>query len=179
MCSDTASNEAVVWDTVGWLPSRPLHSDNSATLSATGTVDGSTSNALDHVTSPCAGSGASSTRPPPALLVTLAISMASADQVGRLLRPHVDGGGESDRAVDDHADAHAEVGVVGRRVRMRVVEAHRLAPDALDPELGRLAAEAAPSAASASAERSSGASGISRPGWAAQGAGRRRRRWRR
>ena len=45
-------------------------------MSAIGTVVGSTSNALDHVTSPCEGSGASSTCPPPALRVTLAISMA-------------------------------------------------------------------------------------------------------
>ena len=45
-------------------------------MSAIGTVDGSTSNALDQVTSPWDGSGASSIRPPPALLVTRAMSMA-------------------------------------------------------------------------------------------------------
>ena len=63
-------------ETTGCASSRLLHSASSATLSASGTVDGSISKALDQVTSPCAGSGASSTRPPPARLVTLAISLA-------------------------------------------------------------------------------------------------------
>ena len=62
-----------------------------------------------------------------------------AHQVGRLLRPHVDRGGEPDRAVDHDAHAHAEVRVVGRGLRKRVVETHRLAADPLDPQLGRLA----------------------------------------
>ena len=129
-----------MWDTAAWSPSRPLHSASSAILSASGTVDGSTSNALDHVTSPWDGSGASSTRPPPARLGDPRHLHGPAHQVGRLLRPHVDRGGEPDRAVDHDAHAHAEVGVVGRRLGLGVVEADRLAPDALDPELGRLAA---------------------------------------
>ena len=62
-----------------------------------------------------------------------------AHQVGRLLRPHVDRGGEADRAIDHDAHAHAEVGVVGRRLGLGVVEADDLAADALDPQLGRLA----------------------------------------
>ena len=66
----------MVCDTAAWSPSRALHSASREILSAIGTVVGSTSNALDHVTSPCGGSGASSTRPPPALCVTLAISVA-------------------------------------------------------------------------------------------------------
>ena len=105
-----------------------------------GTVDGSTVNALDHVTSPCDGSGASSTASTPGPARHPGHLHGLPDEVGRLLRPHVDRGGEPDRAVDDHAHAHAEVGVVGRGLGLRVVEAHRLAPDALDPELGRLAA---------------------------------------
>ena len=63
-----------------------------------------------------------------------------ANQVGRLLRPHVDRGGEAHRAVGDDAHAHAEVRVVGRRLGTGVVQAHRLAADPLDPQLGRLAA---------------------------------------
>ena len=127
-------------DTAGWPPSRRLHSESSAILSAIGTVVGSTSKALDQDTSPCDGSGANSTRPPPAMLVTFAMSMAPSDEGRRLLRPHVDRGGEPDRAVDHDAHAHAEVRVVRRRLGVGVVEADRLAPDALDPELGRLAA---------------------------------------
>ena len=61
-------------------------------------------------------------------------------QVGRLFRPDVDRGGEAHRTVDNDAHAHAEVRVVGRRLGAGVMEAHRLAADALDPELGRLAA---------------------------------------
>ena len=63
-----------------------------------------------------------------------------ADEAGRLLGAHVDRGGEPDRSVDHDAQAHAEFGVVRRRLGVRVVEADHLAPDALDPELGRLAA---------------------------------------
>ena len=63
-----------------------------------------------------------------------------AHQVGRLFGPDVDRGGEAHRAVDHDAHAHAEVRVVGRRLGLRVVETDRLAADALDPELGRLAA---------------------------------------
>ena len=62
------------------------------------------------------------------------------DEVGRLLRPHVDRGGEPHCAVAHDADAHTEFGVVRRRLGQGVVEAHGLAPDALDPELGGLAA---------------------------------------
>ena len=62
------------------------------------------------------------------------------DEAGCLLGAHVDRGGVPDRSVDDHAQAHAEFGVVRRRLGVRVVEADHLAPDALDPELGRLAA---------------------------------------
>ena len=76
VCSDTASNDAEVCETTGCSPRRRLQSASSATLSASGTVDGSISNALDQVTSPCGGSGASSTRPPPARLVTRAMSRA-------------------------------------------------------------------------------------------------------
>ena len=57
----------------------------------------------------------------------------------RLFRAHVDGGGEPDCSVDHDAQAHAELGVVRRGLGMRVVETDRLAPDALDAELGRLA----------------------------------------
>ena len=102
-------------------------------------VEGSTSNALDQVTSPWAGSGASSTRPPPARLVTRRHLPGLAHQVGRLFGPDVDRGGEAHRAVDHDAHAHAEVRVVGRRLGLRVVQADGLAADALDPELGRLA----------------------------------------
>ena len=109
-------------------------------MSASGTVDGSISNALDQVTSPCDGSGASSTRPPPARLVTLAISRAWRTRLAASSRPHVDRGGEADRAVDHDAHAHAEVRVVGRRLGLGVVQADGLAADALDPQLGRLAA---------------------------------------
>ena len=63
-----------------------------------------------------------------------------AHQVGRLFRPHVDRGGEADRAVDHDAHAHAEFRVVGRRLGTGVVQADGLAADALDPKLGRLAA---------------------------------------
>ena len=63
-----------------------------------------------------------------------------AHQVGRLLRPHVDRGGEPDRAVGHDAHAHAEVRVVGRRLGTGVVEAHGLAADSFDPQLGRLTA---------------------------------------
>ena len=62
------------------------------------------------------------------------------DEGARLLRSHVDGGGEPDGAIDDHAHAHAELGVIRRRLGVRVVQADRLVPDALDPELRRLAA---------------------------------------
>ena len=127
-------------DTASWSPSRRLQSASSATLSASGTVDGSISNALDHVTSPCDGSGASSTRPPPALLVTFAISRARRTRLAASSRPHVDRGGEADRAVGHDAHAHAEVRVVGGRLGTGVVEAHGLAADPFDPQLGRLAA---------------------------------------
>ena len=63
-----------------------------------------------------------------------------ADEVRRLLRPHVNRGGEADRAVDDDAHTHAEVRVVGRRLRMGVVQAYRLAANPFDPQFGRLAA---------------------------------------
>ncbi len=63
-----------------------------------------------------------------------------AHQVGRLFGPYIDGGGEADRAIDDDAHAHAEVRVVGRRLRMGVVEADGLAADPFDPQLGGLAA---------------------------------------
>ena len=66
----------MVCDTAAWRPRRPLHSASRPILSAIGTVAGSISKALDHVTSPWEGSGASSTRPPPARLVTRAISLA-------------------------------------------------------------------------------------------------------
>ncbi len=62
-----------------------------------------------------------------------------AHQVGRLGGPHVDRGGEADRAVDHDAYAHAEVRVVGRRLGPGVVQADGLVADALDPQLGRLA----------------------------------------
>ena len=60
-------------------------------------------------------------------------------QVGRLFGPHVDRGGEADRAVDHDAHAHAEVRIVGRRLGMGVVQADGLAANALDPQLGGLA----------------------------------------
>ena len=61
-----------------------------------------------------------------------------AHQVGRLLRPHVDRGGETDRAVDHDAHAHAEFRVVGRGLGVGVAQADGLAADALDPQLGGL-----------------------------------------
>ncbi len=64
--SPTLSTSAVTWETTSSASNRRLRSSSSATLSARGTVAGSMSNALVHVTSPCEGSGASSTRPPPA-----------------------------------------------------------------------------------------------------------------
>ena len=109
-------------------------------MSAIGTVDGSTSNALDHVTSPCDGSGASSTRPPPALLVTLAISMA------RRTRLAASSGRTSTVAAKPTAPSTTTRTPMPKSVSSAVVsgrgvvEADHLAADALDPELGRLAA---------------------------------------
>ena len=144
VCSDTASREAVVCDTAGWSPSRELHSDSRAIFSAMGTVEGSTSNALRPRDVTVRRLGRQLDAPAPGPARDLRHLHGPTDEVGRLLWPHVDGGGEPHRAVDHHAHAHAEVRVVGGRLGMRVVETHHLAADALDPELGRLAAGGGP-----------------------------------
>ena len=127
-------------ETTAWSPSVRHHSDRRATFSAMGTPEGSISNALDHTTSPWGGSGASSTAPAARPAGDPRHLHGTGDETGCLLGAHVDGGGVPDGSVDDHAQAHAEFGVVRRGLGVRVVEADHLAPDALDPELGRLAA---------------------------------------
>ncbi len=127
-------------------------------MSASATVAGSISNALVHVTSPCEGSGASSTRPPPAWAVTRAVSMALRTRLAASVGADVDRGGEPDGAVDHDPDAHAELGVVRGALGCGVTQADPLGADALDPELGVRAAPglAVERAASVSAASSSG-----------------------
>ena len=133
----TLSTSAVTWETascasnsaaplleqrhlVGQRHRRP---DRSRTSSST-------------CTSPCEGSGASSTRPPPARAVTRAVSMALRTRLAASVGRDVDRGGEPDCAIDHDPHAHAELGVVGRAFGCGVAEADTLGADALDPQLG-------------------------------------------
>ncbi len=60
-------------------------------------------------------------------------------EVGGLFGPDVDRGGEAHRAVVHDAHTHAEVGAVRGGLWLRIVQAHDLAADALDAQLGGLA----------------------------------------
>jgi hypothetical protein len=61
------------------------------------------------------------------------------DEVGGLFGADVDRGGEAHGTVVHDSHAHAEVGAVRGGLGLRIVQAHDLAADALDAQLGRLA----------------------------------------
>ena len=179
VCSDTASTDAEVCETTSWPPRRRLHSASRAILSAVGTVHGSTSKGLDHDTSPCEGSGASSTRPPPARRVTFAISMARPTRLaassGRTSTVAANPTAPSATTRTPMPNSVSSAVVSGRAswrrtvwLRMRSTRSSA----AWQPE-------AAPRAASASAPSSSAASGIRGRGSAGGSGGPRRCRWRR
>ena len=132
----TLSTEAVTCETAAWSSSGRLQPSSSATLSASGTLAGIDLERAgpDHV----AVGGLGGELDPPAAGPCRDPSGVDglADQVGRLGRAHVDGGGEPDGAVDHHPHPHAELGVVGAAFGDGVAQSDFLGADALDPDLG-------------------------------------------